>query len=80
MQRYLISSGTILRFAVSKSEYRKELIITYTLWGFLGVWGVHRFYHGRWITGLMYIATGAFCGFGMLFDLFYNPTMVRESR
>ena len=41
--------------------------------------GFHRFYLGKIGTGILYLFTAGLCGFGGLFDLFYIPTMVRES-
>lgn len=35
----------------------------------LGIFGVHRFYAGRWATGLLWIFTGGLCGIGTLIDL-----------
>lgn len=35
---------------------------------FLGVFGVHRFYMGKWITGLAYALTGGLVGVGVLYD------------
>ena len=55
--------------------------IAYLLWlisGF-GALGFHRFYLGRFGTGLLYLFTGGLFGLGGLFDLFYIPTMVREA-
>jgi len=54
--------------------------IAYFLWlisGF-GVLGFHRFYLGRFGTGLLWLFTGGLAGIGALFDLFYIPTMVRD--
>ena len=54
--------------------------IAYLLWllsGF-GALGLHRFYLGRFGTGLLYLFTGGIFGIGGIFDLFYIPTMVRE--
>ena len=55
--------------------------IAYLLWLFsgFGVLGFHRFYLGRFGTGLLYLFTGGLFGLGALFDLFYIPTMVREA-
>lgn len=55
--------------------------IAYFLWflsGF-GVLGFHRFYLGRFGTGLLWFLTGGLGMIGALFDFFYIPTMVREA-
>lgn len=35
---------------------------------FLGLFGVHRMYMGKWITGLLYLVTGGIFGLGVLYD------------
>ena len=35
---------------------------------FLGLLGVHRMYLGKWITGILYLLTGALLGLGYLYD------------
>jgi TM2 domain-containing membrane protein YozV len=35
---------------------------------FLGVFGVHRMYLGKWITGILYFATGGLFLLGYLYD------------
>lgn len=35
---------------------------------FLGVFGIHRFYMGKIVTGLVYLFTGGLLGVGILFD------------
>lgn len=57
-----------------------KLSIAYLLWfisGF-GALGFHRFYLGRFGTGLLWLFTGGLAGIGSLVDLFYIPTMVRD--
>jgi hypothetical protein len=35
---------------------------------FLGIFGVHRFYMGKIITGLLYLISGGLFGIGILYD------------
>ncbi|MBK6279987.1 MAG: TM2 domain-containing protein [Gammaproteobacteria bacterium] len=35
---------------------------------FLGVFGVHRFYMGKWLSGLLYLFTGGLFLLGVLYD------------
>lgn len=60
-------------------DYSTHLLISYLLWFFLGFWGAHRFFNGRWISGILYMFTGAFCGIGWIIDLFLIPGIVEET-
>ena len=54
--------------------------MSYLLWilGGFGVLGLHRFYQGRWVTGLIWVLTGGLLGVGaIIIDLFVSPPMVR---
>jgi TM2 domain-containing membrane protein YozV len=57
----------------------KSTFISYLLWflGGLGVLGLHRFYLGRWVTGLLWLFTGGIFFVGAIIDLFLIPEMVR---
>ena len=57
----------------------KSTAVTYLLWilGGFGVLGLHRFYLGRWVTGLIWLLTGGGFVVGALIDLFVIPDMVR---
>lgn len=35
---------------------------------FLGIFGVHRMYMGKWITALLYLLSGGLFGLGVLYD------------
>ena len=37
---------------------------------FLGVFGAHRFYLGKWVSGLVWLCTVGLFGFGWVWDLF----------
>ena len=47
---------------------RIDHTVTWFLLILLGVFGAHRFYMGKWITGLLYLLTGGFFLIGYLYD------------
>ncbi|KAL0484863.1 hypothetical protein AKO1_003590 [Acrasis kona] len=56
----------------------KDIIVAYVLWIFLGVFGAHRFYLNRPISGVIWLLTGGLLGVGLLVDLCLIPMMVDE--
>ena len=38
--------------------------------------GLHRFYCGRWKSGLLWFFTGGLCGIGNVIDFFVMPNLV----
>lgn len=56
----------------------KSTLLAYLLWflGGCGVLGIHRFYLGRWVTGLIWLLTGGLFVVGAIIDLFLIPSMV----
>lgn len=42
--------------------------VTWILLTFFGLFGVHRFYLGKWITAIVYLCTGGLFGLGVLYD------------
>ena len=45
---------------------------------FLGFLGVHRFYIGRWGTGILYLLTAGLLGFGVIYDFWTLNSQVSE--
>ncbi len=52
------------RFALGPYEYS----LAWLLLTFLGVFGIHRFYQGKILTGLLYLFTLGLCGVGVIYD------------
>ena len=54
--------------------------IAYLLWSLwlFGFAGIHRFYLGKPISGLIWLLTWGLFGMGQIFDLFIIPGMVEE--
>lgn len=48
---------------------KKNKWIAFLLCLFFGVWGVHKFYEGRILLGIVYILTGGIVGIGVIIDL-----------
>jgi len=52
------STTRMMRFEANK----KSVIVAYLIWFFLGAFGIHRMYLGRWISGLILLALTAVGG------------------
>ena len=46
----------------------KSYNISWVLLTFLGIFGIHRFYLGKWLTGLLWLLTGGLLLLGVLYD------------
>jgi TM2 domain-containing membrane protein YozV len=53
-----------LRFTAGPVDYT----VAWILLTFLGVFGVHRMYLGKWLTGILWLITGGLLGLGYLYD------------
>ncbi|MFO1092357.1 MAG: NINE protein [Planctomycetaceae bacterium] len=53
------------RYVAGPTDYS----VAWLLLVYLGVFGIHRFYMGKWVTGLIWLATGGLVGIGWLYDL-----------
>ncbi len=53
-----------LKFAPGPLDYN----VAWILLTFLGLFGVHRMYMGKWITGIIYLLTGGLFFIGYIYD------------
>jgi len=63
-----------LRFRTGPLNYTAAWVLL----TFLGFFGIHRFYMGKWISGIIYLLTGGIFGLGYLYDLWTLNRQVSE--
>ena len=63
-----------LRFQEGTYDYN----VSWLLLTFLGWAGIHRFYIGKVLTGIIYLLTGGLCGLGILYDFWTLNQQVSE--
>lgn len=52
--------------------------VAWLLLTFLGLFGVHRMYIGKWISGILYLFTGGFFLLGVLYDFWTLNAQISE--
>ncbi|MBP8925003.1 MAG: TM2 domain-containing protein [Pseudomonadales bacterium] len=62
------------RFHAGPVDYN----VCWILLTFLGFFGVHRFYMGKWFTGLLYLLTGGLFLVGVLYDYLTLNQQINE--
>ena len=63
-----------LRFEPGPVDYN----LTWILLTFLGIFGVHRFYMGKWFSGLVYMLTGGIFTLGIIYDFWTLNDQISE--
>lgn len=61
-----------------EQEYILHMLIGYTCLCLAGMIGLHRFYFGKWVSGILYILTLGFLGIGVIVDVVLIPGWVEE--
>lgn len=67
--------------AQANGRYRAgplDYTVAWLLYLFLGILGVHRFYLGKWVTGLIWLVTAGLVGIGLLYDALTLNEQVSE--
>ncbi len=62
------------RFSAGVYDYT----IAWALLTFVGFFGIHRMYMGKWITAIIYLLTGGLFGLGYLYDFWTINDQVSE--
>ena len=62
------------RFVGGTTDYT----VAWLLLTFLGIFGIHRFYLGKWGTGILYLLTGGLFLIGILYDFWTLNQQVSE--
>ena len=67
-----------LRFTTGPYDFN----VTWILLTFLGAFGIHRFYLGKWPSGLLYLLTLGLLGVGVIYDFWTlnDQITVRNAR
>jgi hypothetical protein len=63
-----------LRYAAGPVDYS----LAWILLTFLGVFGIHRFYLGKWGTGILYLLTLGLLGIGLIYDFWTLNSQISE--
>lgn len=57
---------------------RLDYTVAWILLTFFGMFGIHRMYMGKWVTGTVFLFTLGLAGFGYLWDFFTLNDQVSE--
>jgi len=52
--------------------------VAWLLHAYSGIFGAHRFYLGKWVTGLLYLCTAGLLGVGVIYDFLTLNERVSE--
>jgi TM2 domain-containing membrane protein YozV len=63
-----------LRFRSGSIDYS----LAWILLTFLGLFGIHRFYMRKWLTGIVYLCTGGLFLIGVLYDFWTLNSQISE--
>jgi len=67
---------TVMAVTVAR-EGRKSYVTAYAFLLHWGMLGIHRFYLGRYVSGIIWLFTGGLFGIGVFFDIFLTGAYIR---
>lgn len=62
------------KYTSGKLDYN----VAWILLTFLGIFGIHRFYMGKWFSAIVYLISGGIFGLGVLYDFWTLNGQVSE--
>jgi TM2 domain-containing membrane protein YozV len=74
----LLIPGMARRASFRYQPGHLDYTVAWVLLTFLGIFGIHRLYLGKWITGIVYLLTCGLLGLGLLYDLWTLNGQVSE--
>jgi len=69
-----MARGADRRYVPGSIDYS----LAWILLTFLGVFGLHRFYMGKWGTGILYLVTLGLLGIGLIYDFWTLNSQISE--
>lgn len=63
-----------LRYQEGDTSYT----LSWILLTFLGIFGIHRFYMGKWVTAIIYLLSAGLFGLGILYDFWTLNDQITE--